>query len=86
MIIHDPKNAQKIESVWAFISQDEDGMEGIIGAPIGGSNTLIPLLGSDEKLLETLKPVAAYIATLTKKKIHLIKFHQREDCGEIRGQ
>lgn len=77
MIVHDPENKFKIECVWAFISQDEKGNEGVIGAQLGG--VMMPMVCADMERMEQLRPIAKKMAKETRKKIKLIKLHTRED-------
>lgn len=85
MIIHDPKNHMKIDAVWVFISQDEDGNEGIVATsvPIKNGTMMLPLVAADEARLQDLKKISKEIERKTKKKIKLIKFTTREDLENI---
>lgn len=76
-VVHDPKNTFRIESVWAYISQDEDGNEGVCA--VNG----LPLLAADPTRLAAIRGVAVRMKELTPKKIILIRLHQREDMEEI---
>lgn len=80
-VIHDPKNTFKIESLYAFISEDETG-EGLCGAPMLGMGSM-PLIAADEARLESLRSIAKQLAKMTKKKIKLIKLTSRVDLEEI---
>lgn len=79
--VHSPPNRiARIETIWAFLSVDETG-EGIAGAMMRGQ--WWQLVTADEKLASTMKPVAQQVATLTGKKIKLVKFTAREEIEEI---
>jgi len=82
-----PKNTMpRIESMYAFLSVDEnDGNEGIVAAPMGPVGCM-PLIGADEKRLSELKPLAQEIANITKIKIRLVRFTKREEIGFIQPQ
>jgi hypothetical protein len=82
-VLHDAKNYLKINEVWAFISVDDEGNEGLCAAPIGNGAATMPLIAADKKMLEILRPVAKGLALMTKKKIKLIKLHGREDVEFI---
>lgn len=77
MIVHDPKNKLRIDEIYLFVSQDEDGNEGIISFPskIGQ----LPLIAADKARLDSLRPAAISMKKLTPKKIVLIKFTTREE-------
>lgn len=74
----------KIETIHAFISEDEDGQEGIIGmkSPVDGS--WLPFIGADEERIKSLLPLAKQIKQQAgNKKIRLIKFSTREDLEYV---
>jgi hypothetical protein len=75
--------AFKIESIWAYVSEDEKGEEGICGFNDPRTNQWIPMIAADETRLKSLKPFAHQIAIVTKRKVKLVKFSIREDMGEI---
>lgn len=85
-IIHDPGGLGfEIEEVWAFVAvHDEDGDEGVIGAPAPGGGHM-PLIAADKERLESLRPMAELIAEKTGKEINLVKFHQREHVETIKS-
>jgi len=72
----------KIEIIYAFIVIDrEPDDEGIVGIRIG--TAWMPLVGADEKRMESLRPIAQKIAKETGKKIIVAKFKFREDVEVI---
>lgn len=73
----------KLESVWAYMSEDDTGKEGICGYNDPRTNIWIPMLAADEERLKSLRPFAHQIASVTRKKVKLVKFTSREDLGEI---
>lgn len=80
-IIHAPKNTQtRIESVYAFLSED-DGGEGLCGANVGGQ--WMPLITADPKVLDKLRHIAKQVAEMTGKKIKLVKFTTREEQSYV---
>lgn len=89
-IFIDPPNVlPRITQIWVFVSIADDGSEGICAAPLMGAGSLIPLIAADEARLESLRPIAAKMATLTKKTkktIKLVKFESREDLEVIEPQ
>lgn len=83
MIILEPENTYRITEMWAFISQDDNGNEGILGfdSPLGIS----PMMTTSPKVLESFRPIAVALASETGKKILLIKLTHRTDVEEIGG-
>jgi hypothetical protein len=72
----------KIESLWAYISEDEKG-EGLCGFQDPNTGQWMPMICADEARLKALRPFAHQIAVVTKKKIKVVKFTQREDIDAI---
>jgi len=83
MNLIEPKNTagHKINNVWAFISVDEDGDEGLCACPING--VTMPMIASDEQRLKDLTPMAKTLAGMTGQTIKLIKLSAREDVRVI---
>lgn len=74
-------NYLKITEMWAFVSVDEAGNEGIIGFKNG--DTWMPLVGADSARIAELRPIANKMARYTGMTIKLIKFTQREDIETL---
>jgi hypothetical protein len=80
--IHVPPNKLRIENIWAYVSVDENGMEGVCAVNVGG--TWIPLIAADPERLESLRSMALTLAALTpNRKIRLIKLTSREEIETI---
>jgi len=75
--------AFKINEVWAYISQDDSGNEGICGFNDPRTNQWVPMICADEERLKSLRPFAHQISVVTKQKVKIVKFHTREDVGEL---
>jgi hypothetical protein len=75
--------ALKINEIWAYVSEDAEGNEGICGFNDPRTNQWIPMIAADVERLKSLKPFAHQISVVTKCKVKLVKFHNREDVGEI---
>ena len=73
----------QIMSIWAYVSENEEGVEGICGFNDPRTGQWVPMIAADEERLKSLKPFAHQIAVVTKKKVKLVKFHKREDVGEV---
>lgn len=72
----------RIDAVWMWISTDETG-EGVLGAPLLGPGTLLPLIAADEARLTSIRPWAQKIAEAKGIKVKLIKLTTREEIEEI---
>lgn len=81
-VLHETKNHLRIDAVWAFVSVDENGDEGLVAAPLPGFG-LTPLIAADEKRLNSLIPLAESIAAKTKMTIKLIRLGTREEVRVI---
>lgn len=82
MAIYSPPNhIKRIETIWAFISEDETG-EGVCGAEFEAGKWF-PLITADENLVSRMRVLAQRIAGMTGKKVRLIKLTNREDLGEV---
>ena len=75
-------NYLKIEALYAYVSVDENGNEGILGAGMP-NGMFMPLVGADKDLIEKCRSIAEKIGKASKMKIKLIKLTHREDLGEI---
>jgi hypothetical protein len=70
-----------IGHIWAFLSVDDDGNEGLCG--IRTNEGWLPLVCADDARMKSLIPIAHGIARSTGKLIKLVKFHNREDIKDI---
>jgi hypothetical protein len=79
-VLHAAENEKPriIDSIWAFLSIDEDGNESVIAAPLMGPGSYVPLISSDQRRLESFTVIAEAIARDTGRNVHLIKFTSRE--------
>ena len=82
-ILHEPENTFVIEKLWAFVSRDEKGNEGLVAAPLSGM--MMPMIAADKDRLESLKPIAKDIAKMTKQKIVLLEFSTKKEVEVIDG-
>lgn len=83
-VISNPPNKLRIKEIFAFVSEDEHGDEGIcaFSTPAG----MMPMIGADPERIEDLRPIAKLLAgqkQFTNKGIKLIKFTVREDLEVI---
>jgi hypothetical protein len=76
-LLHQPPNTMpEIGAIWAFLSVDNDGNEGVCACRIGG--VIVPLVAADEARLIALREQAEYLAAQSERKIMLVKFSKRE--------
>jgi hypothetical protein len=84
-----PNTTFYIGEIWAYISEDDRGNEGVCGCMLGG--TFMAMVAADKARLDQLRPVAQRMARdmrnapgTLKRKIKLVKFTQRIEVEEIR--
>lgn len=73
----------EIQSIWAYVSVNENGEEGICGFNDPRTKQWVPMIAADEERLKSLKPFAHQIAVFTKQKVKIVKFNTRETVGEV---
>ena len=66
----------RITEIFAFISKDKDGNEGIMGA-MTNEGTMMPLIGADVDRVDSLFPVANKIKEITGIDYEIRYFIQR---------
>ena len=70
------------EHLWAFVSLDpKTDQEGI--ASFHDGSTWVPMISADQRRVDSLKPVAQRIATMTGSSIRLVKFERVAVIDEI---
>lgn len=69
----------KIEYIWAYVVEDENGNESIGGYENPKTHQWIPLLAADKVRFESLKPYAHHLSAVSKSKVRAIKFSLREE-------
>ena len=83
-ILHNPPNhLLRIDAIWAFVSVDAAGNEGLCAMPLPGLPGPIPLIAADEARLRSLLPMAERLAAASKMRIRLIKLSTREEILAI---
>jgi hypothetical protein len=51
-VLQIPRNEKpRIDSIWAFLSIDDDGNEAVIAGPLPGPGSYVPLIAADERRL-----------------------------------
>ena len=68
----------KITEMFAFIAEDQDqDDEGVTACNVGG--VWMPLVGADMARIDSLRPAAQAIASITGKRVKLVRFTQRQE-------
>lgn len=70
------------EALYAWISTDKDGLEGIIMAPFPNGQVL-PLVMADSRRARRMQPIAAVAATARRSTARLVKFTRAETLLEV---
>ena len=82
-LLHQPPNTLlRIDAIWAFVSVDEQGHEGLCAVTLPQLG-LTPLVAADEARLVSLMPFARRLAAESRRSIRLIKLTTREDVRMI---
>lgn len=63
-----------IEKLYAWISEDDDGQQGVIAFTPAFNAMTLPLVGADMARIESFRPYIEKIAEESKKKILLMEF------------
>jgi len=80
-----PNTMPRINKIWAFLSVDKDGNEGVCAAPAPGVGCL-PLIAADMARVDSLMPVAQMLARMSGMTIKLVEFSVRTELKEIVGR
>ena len=81
ILIGNPNTLLRIDELYAFVSKDDAGNEGVCGAVIGGVFTA--LVGADRARIDSLRNTAKQIAEVSGMKITLCRFSTRTELEEI---
>lgn len=71
----------KIERIWAWVSSDTSGEDGIIAYV--GENGAIPLIGSDMERIESFRPYVEKIAQASGRPITLRAFGEMKTLETV---
>ncbi len=74
-----------IDSIYAWVGDDPSapGGQGIVGAPLPGLGTSIPLVAGNIKTARMLKPFAEIATSLLGRGCQLVRFDRREVIERI---
>lgn len=80
-----PNNKEKpklvISDIYAYLSVDEDGNEGLIGELINGA--WMPFVACDKARLDSLEPIAQRVAQRTGRPVRLIHLSTRTEIKTL---
>lgn len=76
-LIHDPGNEEKIDRLYAFLSIDGEGRNGIVAEILPGLGST-PLVTGKRSVAKSMIPLAEKIAARTGKPIRLFVFQRVE--------
>lgn len=73
MILHNPGNESPITVLYAWVSEDEKGNQGIIAV------NKFPLVFNTKEFIEKFRPVAEQVASMSGLKARILKFELVEE-------
>lgn len=76
-----PANSMVIEKIYAYVSIDNDGNEGIPAIKIG--NDILPLVGADLDRMKSFKEYIFKLVESTGRSARLVEFSHRKIIEEI---
>jgi hypothetical protein len=79
--IHNPGNENQINEIYAVLSVDKDGNEGIFAQEI--DKKMYPLVSSKKEILERVFKFSAESAKICGMKVRLVRFSNREVVKEV---
>lgn len=74
-----PNHLLKVDSLYAFISVDDEGNEGLCAHYDPNTQTWLAMVAADERTVASLVPIAEEMAQMSKKKIKLVRFKERQE-------
>jgi len=74
----------RIDALWAAVSVDDDGTEGLVAS--FHNDTWLPLITADENRLPLIIAQAERVAATQGRLIRIIKLHSREEVRAIDGR
>lgn len=86
LVVAPPNTMPHIGSIWAYLSKDEDGNEGVCAGPFGPLGMMLPMIAADEARLKSLTPWAEAIAKATGITVLMVEFTTRIEHREIKGK
>lgn len=84
MLVHNSGNTKPVDVLFAYLSVDKDGNEGVCAAPLPGFGTTPLVFGYEHVALKFI-PIAEEIAKASGMQIKLVKFTKGEVVQTIGG-
>lgn len=84
IVVGGKNTIRRIDAVWAAVSVDDDGTEGLCAVFTGSG--WMPLLAADEDRLPFVRQQAAIIATRDSRKVYVIRLAERSVIEEFDGR
>lgn len=82
IFIHVPPNEQPFAVVYAFLSVDEHGNEGIVGLP-GPDGRPMPLVFGHPRMIERARQIVRELARVGGRKIRLVRYQTKSVLEEF---
>ncbi len=84
-VLLQPPNSHRIETVYAWVSRDEHGNEGICAGSVTveGIPMMTPLVCTSERELPVMLAQAHFLSSLLKRKLYLISFAVRTEVDSV---
>ena len=73
----------RIEEMFAYVVEDDDGYEGVPAYASAEQGMPIPLMGADMLMAERLRPYAQACADDLGKAVRLVRFSERHEVEAI---
>lgn len=81
--IFDTPTSRRVDELYAWMMEEPDGSEGLVGASIGPRGSIIPLVGGDLKRMRSLRRFAETHREATGRPVRLLRFSRRDDLEEL---
>lgn len=78
-IIHNPGNTKPLDELFAFVSVDSRGWEGICGVIAVDHTQPMQLVTGELRIAETMKSAANSIAARTGMRVRLVRFKRVDE-------
>ncbi len=82
-IIEEENHLLRIDEMFAFITTDKKGNEGVAAYYSRELGGMLPMVGADMARVESLKPKAQEVARLAGCRVRLVRFSKREELEVI---
>lgn len=76
VLLNLPGNEEPLDQLWAFVSVDEKGQEGLCGMTIGNDN--FPMITGKKTVLANMRVAAQHVSKKSGKPVRLVRFSRAE--------